>query len=56
MQILCTLRNVKSFIGVFPSDIIPRSVTQSVCLILNTDPHTQKGSHWLAVYVLPKAY
>jgi hypothetical protein len=56
MQILCTLLNVISFIGVFPSDLNSHSVKHSGCLILNTDPHTQEGSHWLAVYVLPKAY
>jgi hypothetical protein len=53
---MCALRNVKIFIGVFYSDLIPHSITRSGCLILNADPHTQKGSHWLALYLLPKAY
>ena len=42
-HILCTLREVKSFFGVFPSDII------------NSDPQPEKGSHWLAVHFLPKS-
>jgi len=56
MQILCTLRNVKSFVGVYSSDLIPHSIIESSCLILNTDPHTEKGTHWLAIYLQPKSY
>jgi len=54
-QILCTLRNVSSFLGVFPSDMLPRSVTQSGTVIINADPHTEKCSHWLTVHFLPKS-
>src|SRR5215475_11793863 len=56
MQILCALRHVKSFLGVYPSDLIPHSITRSGCLILNTDPHNLEGSHWLAIRLMPKAY
>jgi len=56
MQILCALRDVKSFLGVYPSDLIPHSITRSGCLILNTDPHNLKGSHWLAIHLQPKAH
>jgi hypothetical protein len=56
VQILCALRNVKSFIGVFASDLIPHSITHSGCLIVNTDPHTEKGTHWLAIQNQPKSY
>jgi len=49
MQILCT------FLGVFSSDMLPRSVTQFGTVIINADPHTEKGSHWLAVHFLPKS-
>jgi len=51
-QILCTLKNVTSFLGVFPSDILPRFVT----VILNADPRTEKDSHWLVVHFLPKSF
>ena len=54
-QILCTLKDVRSFLGGFPSDMLPRSVTQTGTVIINTDPHTEKGSHWLAVHFLPKS-
>ena len=49
-QIACTLKDVRSFLGVFPSDMLPRSVTQTGTIIINTDPHTEKFSHWLAVH------
>jgi hypothetical protein len=52
-QIICTLRNVDSFLGVFPSDLIPTSITRSGTLIVNTDSHTEKRSHWLALISKP---
>jgi hypothetical protein len=54
-QIICTLKNVHSFLGVFPSDLIPSSVHRSGTIIINTDPHTEKGSHWLAINFTPKS-
>jgi hypothetical protein len=56
LQIQCTLRKVKSFLGVFPSDLLPHSITQSGTFILNTDPHTNPGSHWLAIHFQPKSF
>ena len=47
-QMLCTLKDVRSFLGVFPSDMLPRFVTQSCTVIINADPHTEKAKHWLA--------
>jgi hypothetical protein len=55
-QIICTRRNVDSFLRVFPSDLLPRSITRSGTLIVNTDPHTEKGSHWLAINFQNKSY
>ena len=34
---------------------MPRSVTQTATVIFNDDPHTEKGSHWLAIHFLPKS-
>ena len=56
MQILCTLRHIKSFVGVFSSDLIPYSITEPSCLNINTDPHNKAGTHWLAVCLRPKSY
>jgi len=54
-DILCTLKNVISFFGVFPTDMLPRSVTQSGTFIINADPHTEKSSHWVAIHFQPKS-
>jgi len=55
VQILCTLRDVSSFLNVFPSDLLPQSVTQNASVIVNADPHTEIGSHWLAVHFRHKS-
>ena len=55
-QILCTLKDVPSFLGVYPSDILPHSITRSVTLTVNKDPHTAKGTHWLAIHLQPRSY
>jgi hypothetical protein len=47
---------VKLFLGVFPSGLLPHSITQPGTFIVNTDPHTKRGSHWLAVNFQPKSY
>jgi hypothetical protein len=48
-QISRILNYVKLFIGVFPSDLSPHSITRPGTVIVNTDAHTQTGSHWLAI-------
>jgi len=55
LQILCNLRDVKTFLGVFPSDLLPRTITQTGRIIVNCDPHTEGGSHWLAINFQPKS-
>jgi hypothetical protein len=55
VQILCTLRDVGSFLDVFPSDRLPQSITRTCTLIVNADPNTERGSHWLAIRFLPKS-
>ena len=48
-QILCTLRDVNFFFYVFPSDHLPHSVARYRTLIVNADPHSEGGAHWLAI-------
>ena len=55
-QILCTLKDVSSFLGVYPSDILPPSITRSASLIVNTDPYTASGTHWLAIHIQQRSY
>jgi len=54
-QISCTLKEVRSFLGVYRSDMLPRSVMRLGTVIINADPHTEKGSHWLALHLRPKS-
>jgi hypothetical protein len=38
-----------------PFRYVASLVTQTGTVIINTDPHTEKGSHWLAVHFFPKS-
>lgn len=41
----------KYFIGVFPSDDLPKNSERfPFMMVVNTDPHNQPGTHWLAIY------
>ena len=45
---MCCLRYVGSFHGIFLSHILPQQpIARSGTRIVNTDPHTESGSHWL---------
>ena len=56
VQIICSLKNVKSFLGVYPSELLPHSIHQQTgTVILNTDPHTQESTHWLAIHFQQKS-
>ena len=55
LQILCALRDLRSFTGVFPSNLLPHSKAHACTVIINADHHTEKGSHWLAVQFLSKS-
>jgi hypothetical protein len=50
VQILYALQDVPSFLGVYASDLLPRSIVHTGTVIVNTDPHTEKGSHWQAIH------
>jgi hypothetical protein len=48
------LRDVSTFAGVFPSDLLPSHQFPGFVrytIIINTDVHTEPGSHWFAVHV-----
>ena len=58
MQILCALQGVPSFRGVYPSDRLPHSDIfgqRPATVIINADPSTEGGSHWLAIHVEPRS-
>jgi hypothetical protein len=51
-QIICFLRDVRSFLGVLASDMLPKyPIAHSGTHIVNTDPHTEFGSHYLAIHI-----
>jgi hypothetical protein len=41
----------KTFLGVFADDRLPKHGTHSSCFIANTQPHNQKGEHWVALSI-----
>ena len=49
VQIICTLRDITKFRGVYPSDLLPTSI-QLGTVIINAIPHPREGSHWLATH------
>jgi len=51
MPKLWTLRNVRLFLVVFPSHLLPQSAT----VLINADTQTGNFSHWLAVHFRPKS-
>jgi hypothetical protein len=54
MQILCALRNVPSFLGVYPSDLLPpHAITRPGTVTINAGPQTRSGSHWFAIRLEP---
>ena len=55
VQVLCPLRDVKTFLVIFPTDLLPRTITQTGSIIVICDPHTEDGSHWLAINFQPKS-
>ena len=54
---MCCLRYVISFLGIFQLDLLPRhSIARSGTIIVNTDPHTEGRSHWLAIHFLSRSH
>ena len=49
LQIINALKDVPSFQGVYPSDLLPQNIKYGT-FIINLDKHTQPGSHWVGVY------
>ena len=52
LQIEYYLRDFDNFLGVFPSDMhcLPKVISFPSALIINTDPHSLPGTHWVAVF------
>ena len=56
-QIMFCLRYVGSFLRGFSSDLLPQNpIAESCTLIVNTDPHTESCSHWLAIQLQSRTH
>jgi len=44
------LQGLHSFLGIYASDLLPLSIAQTGTIIVNTDPHTETGTHWQAIH------
>lgn len=44
------------FKGVFPCDSLPTKFSLPAIFIINLSPHTEPGSHWVALYITSKRY
>lgn len=38
--------------GLYPRDLLPRSIHTLLAFVVNTDPHTRPGFHWTATYTV----
>lgn len=45
------LKDIKSFKGTFPRDMLPRPKTFPFSAVCNLDTSTESGSHWVALYI-----
>ncbi len=54
MQIFSILKDTigKGCLGVFPSDRIPSDFVEPCAIVVNLDPSTKPGSHWVAIFVI----
>ena len=51
-EIFEKLQGLRADIGVFAKDgIIPPKTSTRTAYVCNTDPHTKKGQHWIAIYI-----
>jgi hypothetical protein len=44
------LKNFKQFKGTYPRDMLPKTIPNNSCIVINTDKSTQPGQHWVAVF------
>ena len=45
------LKSFKCFKGVFPSDLLPLELKTPLTIIVNTDPSSEPGEHWVSISI-----
>ena len=43
------LKKERCYLGTFSRDTLPRSIKNNFLFIVNTDPSTKPGEHWVAI-------
>lgn len=54
ISINCTIKPFQRqsiFKGVFPCDSLPNQFSLPAIFVINLSPHTEGGTHWVAVYI-----
>ena len=46
----------KMFVGVLPSNKLPKKTSRPCCLIANTKPETHTGEHWIGIFINKEGY
>lgn len=58
-QIHSCLKKYPQFIGVFASNEIPNPLliqSPPIAMVINTDPNTKPGSHWICIFVTKNGF
>lgn len=50
LRYLSRLHNVQN-VGVYAADCLPYRISPSTAIVVNTDPHNEDGTHWVAFYL-----
>lgn len=53
---LWATKNISNFMGVYPSDKLPKTIKTPCSLIFNYDSSHLPGSHWVAVWISKNVY
>lgn len=51
IEINKALSHIKSFVGTFPRDRLPKYVGSPSACVINTDLSSAPGAHWVAIYI-----
>lgn len=51
IKIINLLSDLPMFKGVYPCDLLPKTIGKPSIIICNTDPSSQPGTHWVAIYI-----
>lgn len=53
LQRILTNHLHQTYVGVYAEDELPEIQKRPVAMIVNTDPSTEDGTHWTAIYLTP---